>query len=62
MLQGSIAHVTREGGAPKLLPLGASCINQAVKGIAIARRCARCLPGASDARQVVLSDLAGIIK
>ena len=29
--------MTREGGAPALLPLGASCINQAVKGIAIAR-------------------------
>lgn len=37
LAQGSIAHVTREGGAPALLPLGASCINQAVKGIAIAR-------------------------
>jgi stage V sporulation protein SpoVS len=36
--QGSIAHVTREGAPPTLLPLGAACINQAVKGIAIARR------------------------
>jgi stage V sporulation protein SpoVS len=37
--QGSIAHVTREGAPPTLLALGAACINQSVKGIAIARRC-----------------------
>ena len=37
--QGSIAHVTREGAPPSLLPLGAACVNQAVKGVAIARKC-----------------------
>ena len=34
---GSIAYVTRAGEAPALLALGASCINQAVKAVAIAR-------------------------
>ena len=38
-MQGSIAHVTREGAPPSLLPLGAACVNQAVKGVAIARKC-----------------------
>jgi len=37
-LAGSISYVTREGAPPTLLPLGATCINQAVKGVAIARK------------------------
>ena len=36
--QGSICYVTREGAPPTLLPLGATCVNQAVKGVAIARK------------------------
>mmetsp|Transcript_16078 Transcript_16078/g.54819 ORF Transcript_16078/g.54819 Transcript_16078/m.54819 type:complete len:363 (-) Transcript_16078:7-1095(-) len=54
-LAGSISHVTREGDAPTLLALGACCLNQAVKGIAIARRYlleegleVRCLPAYRD--------------
>ena len=31
--------MTREGAPPSLLPLGAACVNQAVKGVAIARKC-----------------------
>ena len=37
-LAGSIVMVCKGGEAPMLLPLGAACINQAVKGIAIAKR------------------------
>ena len=37
-LAGSIVLVCEGGEAPMLLPLGAQCVNQAVKAIAIARR------------------------
>ena len=37
-LAGSIVLVCEGGEAPMLLPLGAACVNQAVKAIAIARR------------------------
>ena len=37
-LAGSIVLVCEAGEAPMLLPLGAQCVNQAVKAIAIARR------------------------
>ena len=37
-LAGSIVLVCEGGEAPMLLPLGAACVNQAVKGIAIAKR------------------------
>lgn len=55
-LAGSVAHVTREAGEPPmLLALGASCLNQGIKGVAIARRYLaeedlelRCLPEFRD--------------
>jgi stage V sporulation protein SpoVS len=40
-LAGSIVLVCQGGEAPMLLPMGATCVNQAVKGIAIAKRWGR---------------------
>ena len=34
---GKVAHTCRAGDAPAMLAIGSSCINQAVKAIAIAR-------------------------